>query len=370
MLSAQGVAPLDPGPKPDPAKVALGKALFFDKELSGNRDVSCATCHQPKLGTGDSLSLSVGTGGLGEAPERLRGAMRMLIPRNAPEIFNRGSSEWRTMFWDGRVLGTYDEGFTHPAEFTQTLPSGLDNILAAQAMFPVTSRAEMRGDPRDYDVAGQTNEVGSTGEKDLAAVWRALTARLVAIPAYRELFAAAYPDVPADAIGFEHAANAIAAFEADAFTLLDSPWDRYLNGDDSALSDQAKQGALLFYGKAQCSQCHSGALLTDQEFHNIGVPQLGPGKGRANRYFDPGRARDGQAGGSLRLSHAAAAQRGPTGPWMHNGAYLSLEDAVRHHLNPQQAFENYDMSQLSPTCAVRRRTSQRSMPSCWRRSIL
>ncbi len=348
VLSAQGVAPLDPGPKSDPAKVALGKVLFFDKELSGNRDVSCATCHQPKLGTGNSLSLSIGTGGLGEAPQRLRGAMRMLIPRNAPEIFNRGSSEWHTMFWDGRVLGTYDEGFTHPAEFTQTLPGGLDNILAAQAMFPVTSRAEMRGDPRDYDLAGQVNEVGSTGEKDLAAVWRALTARLVAIPAYRELFAAAYPDVPADELGFEHAANAIAAFEADAFTLLDSPWDRYLNGDNSALSDQAMQGALLFYGKAQCSQCHSGALLTDQKFHNIGVPQLGPGKGRANRYFDPGRAREtGKPEDRFAFRTPPLRNVSITGPWMHNGAYLTLEDAVRHHLDPKQAFQSYDQSHLS-----------------------
>ena len=348
VLSTQGIVPLDPGPKPDPAKVVLGKALFFDKELSGNRDTSCATCHQPKLGTGDALSLSVGTGGLGEAPDRLRGAMRMLIPRNAPEIFNRGSSEWHTMFWDGRVLGTYDEGFTHPAEFTQTLPSGLDTILAAQAMFPVTSRAEMRGDPRDYDQAGQTNEVGSTGEKDLAAVWRALTTRLMAIPAYRELFAAAYPDVPADKLGFEHAANAIAAFEADAFTLLDSPWDHYLNGDDSALSDQAMQGALLFYGKAQCSQCHSGALLPDQKFHNIGVPQLGAGKGRANRYFDPGREREtGKPEDRFAFRTPPLRNVALTGPWMHNGAYLSLEDALRHHLNPQQAFQNYDLSQLS-----------------------
>lgn len=311
MLSAQGVAPLDPGPKSDPAKVALGKVLFFDKELSGNRDVSLRHL-SPAQARHRRFAVVVYRHG---RPRRGAAAIAWcnaacLFPATCG-IFNRGSSEWHTMFWDGRVLGTYDEGFTHPAEFTQTRRLAGLTISSPRRPCSRSPRAgsERRAATPETTTWLEVNEVGSTGEKDLAAVWRALTARLVAIPAYRELFAAAYPDVPADELGFEHAANAIAAFEADAFTLLDSPWDRYLNGDDSASSDQAMQGALLFYGKAQCSQCHSGASATDQKFHNIGVPQLGPGKGRANRYFDPGRARDRQTGGPLRFSHAAAAQR-------------------------------------------------------------
>ncbi len=347
VLAGQGITTLDPGPAPDPAKAALGQMLFFDKELSGNRDVSCATCHQPALGTGDELPLAVGTGGHGMAPDRIRGAMRMMAPRNATEIYNRGAPEWRTMFWDGRLRTAEDGSFIHPVEFDTPLPSGLDSILAAQAMFPVTSRAEMRGDPQDFDVYGMSNEVGSTGEYDLEAVWRALMGRLTAIPEYVELFAAAYPDVPTEALGFQHAANALAAFQVDAFTLLNSPWDRYLAGDDAALTDEAKQGALLFYGQAGCAQCHSGNLLTDQQFHNIVVPQFGPGKGRKNAYIDLGHAREtGNPEDRFAFRTPPLRNVTRTGPWMHNGAYASLEQAVRHHLSAVEWCEQYDYEQL------------------------
>ncbi|HSN75189.1 MAG TPA: FG-GAP-like repeat-containing protein [Anaerolineae bacterium] len=346
-LTEQGISTLDPGPMPDPAKAALGQLLFFDKELSGNRDTSCATCHQPNLGTGDELPLAVGTGGSGMAPDRLRGAMRMMVPRNATELFNRSAPEWRTMFWDGRLRTAEDGSFIHPVEFDQPLPEGLDNILAAQAMFPITSRAEMRGNPKDFDIQGLINEVGSTGEYDLNAVWRALIGRLVAIPEYVELFAAAYPDVPTEELGFQHAANALAAFQIDAFTLLDSPWDRYLAGDDGALTEKAKQGALLFYGEAGCAECHSGNLLTDQQFYNIATPQFGPGKGRANAYVDLGHAREtGNPDDRFAFRTPPLRNVTLTGPWMHNGAYSSLEDAVRHHLDPGEWCEQYDYGQL------------------------
>lgn len=347
-LAEEGITTLDPGPTPDPAKVALGQLLFFDKELSGNRDTSCATCHQPSLGTGDELPLAVGTGGSGMAPDRIRGAMRMMVPRNATEVFNRGAPEWNTIFWDGRLRTAEDGSFIHPREFDTPLPAGLDNILAAQAMFPVTSRAEMRGNPQDFDVHGAINEVGGTGEYDLPAVWEALEARLLAIPEYVDLFQAAYPDVPVDELSYVHAANALAAFQIDAFTLLDSPWDRYLAGDDSALTEDAKQGALLFYGAAGCAECHGGNLLTDQQFHNIAVPQFGPGKGRKNAYIDLGHARESQ-NPEDRFTFRTPPLRNVTltGPWMHNGAYGSLEDAVRHHLDPVTWCETYDYSQLS-----------------------
>lgn len=348
LLAAHSITPLDPGPTPEPAKVALGQMLFFDKELSGNRDVSCATCHLPGQATGDGLRLAIGTGGSGEAPDRLRGAMRMLVPRNAPDVFNRGAPEWHSMFWDGRLL-TAEDGvnFIHPVEFDQELPSGLDNILAAQAMFPVTSRAEMRGDPQDYDVHGAVNEVAGTGEYDLAAVWSVLMARLRAIPQYRTLFDAAYPGVPFEEMGFQYAANALAAFQIDAFTLLDSPWDRYVAGDAAALKADAKAGALLFYGKAGCAECHSGNLLTDQQFHNIAVPQFGPGKGRKNAYVDLGHAREtGNPEDRFAFRTPPLRNVALTGPWMHNGAYTTLEDAVRHHLDPKTWCEQYDYAQL------------------------
>lgn len=99
-LDAAGVTVVDPGPQPAAAKMDLGRALMFDKELSGNRDVSCATCHHPLLHTGDGLPVSIGTGGSGLGPARLLGAGRGFIPRNAPEVFDRGAAEsptWTTI---------------------------------------------------------------------------------------------------------------------------------------------------------------------------------------------------------------------------------------------------------------------------------
>jgi cytochrome c peroxidase len=178
-------------------------------------------------------------------------------------------------------------------------------------------------------------------------IWKALTDRLLGIPAYVELFNAAYPDVQMDELGFQHSANALAAYEIAVFTFEDSPFDRYIQGDNSALSDEAKDGAVLFYGQAGCASCHSTGLLTDQEFHNIAVPQIGDGKGR-EQPFDLGRARetgndcDRYAFRTPPLRNVAL-----TGPWMHDGAFTTLETTIRHHLNPEASLQSYDPNQLA-----------------------
>ena len=136
VIRESGISPLDPKPSPEPAKVALGQVLFFDKELSGNRDVSCATCHHPRFSTADGISLSIGASGMGLGPKRTLGSGREFIARSATDLFNRSSPEWTTMFWDNRVNGTPEIGFHSPA--VGQLPPGLDSILAAQALFPVT----------------------------------------------------------------------------------------------------------------------------------------------------------------------------------------------------------------------------------------
>lgn len=344
LLAEQSVGPLDPGPAQDPAMVKLGQALFFDWELSGNRDIACATCHHPTLGTGDDLSLPIGTaaavpGALGR--HREIGGDREFIPRNAPEVFNRGSDEWTSQFWDSRVQKT-ETGFVSPAG--GALPSGLPNVLAVQAMFPVTSRDEMRGQSGDLDIEGNVNEIALIPDSNLEEIWDALMVRLLAINGYRSLFAAAYPNVVSldDELGFEHAAAAIAAFEADAYTFVDSPWDKYLAGNQKALSDDEKRGALLFFGKANCSSCHSGSLFTDQQHYNIGVPQLGPGKG-AEAPLDHGRGRETHvAADKFRFRTPPLRNCEVTGPYMHNGAYEDLEAVVRHHASPLFSLLTYD----------------------------
>lgn len=332
---------------PSEAEVALGRALFWDPLLSGNKDTACVTCHHPAAATGDALPLPIGTGGEGLALTRvLVNGREVLVPRNATPIFNMGLDGMDVLFWDGRVSGTAVSEFDTPAN--DDLPTGLTNALAAQAMFPVTSRDEMRGRRGDEDIFGDRNALASASDHQFSRVWDELMAEILAIPAYQEMFQAAYPDVPLDQLGFEDAANALAAYQAAVFTFLDSPWDRYLQGDASALSPDALAGAELFYGKAGCARCHSGSLMSDLQFHNIGVPQIGPGKGNEEPY-DYGRAREtGDDSDLFAFRTPPLRNVAITGPWMHNGAYATLEAAVLHHLNPAEAVETYDFSQLTP----------------------
>lgn len=345
LMEQANVRPPTNPPTADPALVTLGEALFWDPILSGNRDTSCATCHHSNLGTGDNLSVSIGTNGFGLGETRQRGSIREFVPRNASPLFNLGYEEWTTFFWDGRVTHGLGGGFVNPS--SDRLPSGLDNALAAQGMFPVTSRDEMRGFRGDVDIFGAHNELADIVDYRAQPIWDALMVRLLDIPEYVNLFRAAYPDVPVEELGFQHAANAMAAYEIAVFTFEDSPYDRYINGDLNALNDEQKHGAILFYGKAGCAECHSTGLLTDQDFHNMAVPQIGDGKGR-EQPFDLGRARetgndcDRYAFRTPPLRNVAI-----TGPWMHNGAFTTLEGTVMHHFDPAAGLQNYDPSQLS-----------------------
>ena len=248
------------------------------------------------------------------------------------------------MFWDNRVSGSIIKGYDTPAD--EKLIGGLENLLAVQAMFPVTSRDEMRGEVGDRDVFGEINELALISNASPPAIWHRLMLRIRQFPEYMTLFKEAYPEVAEEDFGFQHAANAIAAFEIDAFTFNDSPWDRYTSGQQEALTESAKRGALLFYGKAKCASCHSGTLMTDQKTHNIGIPQLGPGKVKGEdldvgRYLETGLKADLFAFRTPPLKNTAL-----TGPWMHNGVYLTLEDAVKHHLDPEKYLRAYDCDQL------------------------
>ncbi|MCB9453905.1 MAG: cytochrome-c peroxidase [Anaerolineaceae bacterium] len=345
ILAAQNITPLTVEADFSPELVALGQALFFDKELSGNRDISCATCHHPLLATGDGLSLSFGTGGNGLGPVRSMGSGRTLVPRNAPDVFNRGAAEWQFMFWDGRIALQTDGSILTPAG-AQT-PDGLMNIVAAQAIFPITSNDEMRGLSGDRDIYGHLNEIAAIQAGDFPGMWNAVMARVLAIPEYVKLFQAAYPDETT--FDIQHLGNAIGAFEIQAFNFTNNPWNRYVAGDDSALSEEAKQGALLFFGDAGCSVCHSGALLSDQQFHNRVVPQLGPGKG-IGAPFDYGRMLETGDGEDLFAFRTPSLYNvALTGPWMHNGALMTLEAAVRHELDPETGCATYDPAQLRVT---------------------
>ena len=329
-----------------PEQVELGRLLFFDKVLSGNRDISCATCHHPMAGTGDGLSLPFGTAARGLSVARSPGdpvtGVHERVPRNAPAVFNLGAFEFTTMFHDGRVTAdpNHPSGFVSPAGVD--LPQGLDSALAAQAMFPVTSGTEMAGREGENAVADASAAGQLAGP---GGVWDLLTRRLQGISEYVDLFRAAYVDVndPED-ITFVHAANAIASFEGTAWRADDSPFDRFLRGNRQAMSLDAQKGMRLFYGAAQCSSCHSGTFQTDHGFHSIGMAQIGPGKGDGpDGREDHGREREtGDAADRFRFRTPSLRNVTLTGPYGHGGAHGDLESVLRQHLEPYGSLEGYD----------------------------
>jgi cytochrome c peroxidase len=338
---------------PSEKKVKLGEFLFFDKILSGNQNTSCATCHHTLTDTGDGLSLPVGEGGQGSGITRDTGtgknAIHARVPRNAPPVFNLGAHEFTKMFYDGRVEinSEHPSGFNSPAG--DDLPNGLDNVLAAQAMFPVTSAEEMAGQ------IGENTQADAAVAGDLPAVWEIIADKLRNIPEYVELFKEVYPSevTQASDITYVHAANAIAAFEAKTWRFDNSPFHRFLKGERKAMSKSAKIGMFLFYNKrrANCVSCHSGTFQTDQEFHAIAMPQIGPGKGDnldgyTDGHDDFGREqvtdeiKDRYTFRTPTLSNIAL-----TAPYGHAGAYDTLEDMLKHHLSPVDSLLNYDQSQ-------------------------
>lgn len=342
-----GIVPIGAVNQPNAALVDLGRSLFFDKILSGNRDVSCATCHSPPGHAADVFSLSIGTGGTGDGAARTLGAGRQFTPRNAPSLLNTGLGAFY-LFWDGRVsdLGGQQRQFETPAG--AALPAGLSSVLAAQAMFPITNRVEMRGDAGDRDVFGNPNELAAIDSAQYGAIWGAAMKRLVAINAYVAKFNAAFPNRSSSSLGFQDMANALAAFETQAFTFTNSPFDRYIAHDDNALSTEAKEGALLFFTKGRCSTCHFGALLGGQSFASAGVPQLGPGVGN-DAPMDLGQA-PFSPNQTQRFLFRVPTLRNVelTAPYMHDGAFATLEAVVRHYTKVEETLRNYDVTQLDP----------------------
>ena len=145
LAAARGIGRLDDPPHVRPALAELGRALLFDPILSGNHDVSCATCHIAAYATGDGRSLSVGAGGTGLGPNRTH-PDGVFIPRNAPPVFDL--AQLRHMFWDGRVETDGHGHFITPAQaqLTPSMQRVLEfGAISAQPMFPVTARTEMRG---------------------------------------------------------------------------------------------------------------------------------------------------------------------------------------------------------------------------------
>ena len=321
----------------DPAQAKIGQLLFYDKVLSGNRNISCGTCHHHAFGGGDGLSLGIGEGGNGVGPLRTagEGENRILkrVPRNAPALWNLGHRDIRVLFHDGRleVSDLYGNGFNSPAE--EWLPEGLDTILAAQALFPLTAQFEMAGNLRENEIVGAVHD-----RIDMA--WPILAKRVRIIPEYGEMFVEAFDHIDrADEVTIVEIANALGAFMGSEWRSFDSPYDAWVTSG-TPLEPEAEEGRKLFFGKAACASCHEGPLFTDQEFHALALPAFGPGRARR---FDPIPRDVGRMGESDYLEDAyrfrtpSLRNVALTAPYGHNGAYATLEGIVRHHLDPTAA---------------------------------
>jgi hypothetical protein len=178
-------------------------------------------------------------------------------------------------------------------------------------------------------------------------IWAALMTRLGRIPQYRQMFQAAYPGTRFEDMTFAHASNAIAGFLTADLAFNNSPWDRFLAGNDNALTPIQLAGAKNFMS-ARCSICHNGPAFTDNKFHNVALAQFGPGEG------------DGAGGrddfGRMRVTGLAADQyafRTPplrnvelTGPWGHDGAFTDLRGFIDHYSESDVKLRTYDVNQL------------------------
>jgi len=276
--------PVPPDNKITPEKVELGKMLFFDPRLGGDASISCASCHDPAQGWAWSEDFS-------------RGYPGTVHWRNSQTIIN--SQFMQKQFWTGSASSGESQ-----------------------------ARSAARG-----GVAGN-------GESDLMEV------RMALIPEYRSRFNDVFGD---EWPLIRNAWRAIATFER---TLIadNTPLDAYLRGDKSALSEEQLRGKKLFEGKANCIECHNGALATDERYYNIGVPTAARwdedgmaqitfrfeqyAKGSTEKMYrtikdDAGfyyRSKNKWDKGKFRtppLRYIAY-----TAPYMHNGAFYTLEEVV------------------------------------------
>jgi cytochrome c peroxidase len=341
LAAARGVVPLPPRPYVRPALARLGQALAFDKILSGNRDISCTTCHLPEFATGDGRSLSIGQGGTGIGPAR-RMPSGIFIPLNAPPLFNVWAM--RHLFWDGRVEINPHGHLSTPAggQLSRDMRRVLEfGPASALAMFPVGNRDEMR--------AYSGNELAAIPDDDNPAIWAAIMRRIGKIPEYRRMFEEAYPGQRFERMTFAHASNAIGAFMVDKLTFANTPWDRFLAGRDNALTPKQLVGAQTFL-TLKCSICHNGATFSDEKFHDVAMVQFGPGKGNgASLRDDFGRMNNTALESDKNLFRTTPLRNVElTGPYGHDGGISTLQAFVEHYSESDLKLLSFDPMQLDP----------------------
>lgn len=318
-----------------------GRLLFFDPVMSLAEDGknTCAGCHAPNASFGGTQSIAIGVDSNARVGPARTGPRNR---RRSPTVVN--TAFYPRQMLNGRFEALAGTPFDNAGGFLFPDPEGrslshLPHLLAAQAFVPVVDRAEMAG------------EFGGDREEMRAEIAR----RVDGIATYRELLGSVFPEVAAGAaITFEHVARAIAEFQID-LVFADAPFDRFARGEHDALTTEQKRGALLFFGEAGCVACHavdvpfgSGEeMFTDFEHHVLGVPQLVPAD--TNVTFDgPDERQDfgrervtGNAADRYAFRTSPLRNVGLQPTFMHNGAFTTLEEAIRHHLDATASARGY-----------------------------
>jgi cytochrome c peroxidase len=276
------------------AKVELGKQLYYDERLSGDGSRSCYSCHLAENGLTDGKPKAIG-------------AYNAELPRSSPTLWNIGYHEH--FYWDGR-----------------------SGSLEAQA------KAAWSG--------GNMGASGKDGRPSLDDICK----KLDAIEGYRKQF----QDVFGGPCTPDNAVKAIAAFERTIVS-TEAPWMRFRSSDANALNEIARRGYEVFKGKARCINCHDGLLLTDLQYHNVGIGW----DAKKKEYKDEGRFRVTQE------ERDKGAFKTPTlldiaesAPYFHDGSVATLEEAVDLMLKGGFDNPNLDKANLRP--AVRLTKEERA----------
>jgi cytochrome c peroxidase len=371
----------------DPKLANLGRMLWFDKIHALHQDNTCGGCHSPTNGFGDSQPMAIGIQNNNIVGPHRTGPRNQ---RRAPLVVN--AALYPAMMWNGRFNSSSGDPFDNSLGFHFPFPEGDDRfsypnnvenhitqLAQAQAQLPATELTEVAGytgtcpggipDPTLGSAFCQFDD--GKGEKlplpdDTATRNDPIRQRVLSIlnasATYRQLFGEVFPEVKAGAaIDFVMFGKAIAEFE---FTLVyaNAPIDKFARGDQNAMTASEKRGALLFFGKAKCVQCHSvsgrsavgdsNEMFSDFSEHVAGIPQIAPsfGVGKGNVVFD-GLGQDEDFGleqvtgiddDRYKFRTAPLRNLAVAPGFFHNGAFTRLEDAIRYHLDAKDEARTYD----------------------------
>ena len=290
VLGALPLSVTDPADNPStPEKISLGRLLFFDPILSGNRDVACATCHQPEFGYAEFLQTSIGVNGTGSGTRR-----RFKEPNNIPFVRRNSQSIINAAFNGISNDGRYD---------ASAAPMFWDlraNSLEEQALFPIMTLEEMRG--HDYPEENILDEV---------------VKRVGGIEEYRKLFEEAFPG-ESSPVTKTNLARAIAAFER-TIVAGNTRFDQYMRGDSAALTTSEKEGLNLFLASG-CAKCHSGPMFSDFKLHALGAPET-------DNHSEP----DAGINNDFAFRTPTLRNLRFTAPYMHSGKFTTLKQVMEFY---------------------------------------